>query len=53
MRKKKSKQVNKEHTSLVRINSDLKDLLKRKAADEKTTIKALIEGAIAEILAVA
>lgn len=47
-----SKQVNKEDTSLVRINADLKYLLKRKAATEKTTIKALVEGAIAELLEV-
>ena len=49
---KKSKQVNKERTSLVRINTDLKDLLKEKAAIEKTTIKALIEGALADVLEV-
>ncbi|MDD5415931.1 MAG: hypothetical protein PHE48_02905 [Candidatus Daviesbacteria bacterium] len=50
MRKKiESKQVNKEDTSLVRINTGLKDSLKEKAAAKKTTIKALVEGAVAEI----
>lgn len=47
-----SKQVNKEDTTMVRINTDLKNLLKVKAADEKTTIKALIEGSVAELLEV-
>ncbi len=53
MRKKdKSKQVNKENTSLVRINTDLKDLLKVKAARDKTSMKALLEQGLAEVLEV-
>jgi hypothetical protein len=48
--KAKSKQVNKNLTALVRIDAGLKYLLKKKAADDKTTIRALVEGSIVEIL---
>lgn len=52
MRKKyRSKLINKNISSLVRIDSELHRRLKIKAAAEKTTIRALVEGGIAEILA--
>lgn len=47
-----SKFVNKNPTTLVRIDSGLHRLLKIKAADEKTTIRSLIEGVLAELLEV-
>lgn len=50
--KPKSKQVYQRQTKLVRIDAELCRLLKIKAAAEKTTIRALIEGALAELLAV-
>lgn len=49
---KSSKQIYKNPTSLVRIDTELHRLLKIKAAEEKTTIRTLIEGKIAEILEV-
>lgn len=47
-----SKQVNKNNSSLVRIDPELKRRLKIKAAAEKTTIKALVEEAVVEVLGV-
>lgn len=47
-----SKQINKNHTTLVRIDSELHRLLKIKAAAERTTIRTLIEGALADVLEV-
>lgn len=44
--------VDKKITKQVRIDSGLHQLLKIKAASEKTTIKALIEGCLAELLEV-
>ena len=48
----KSKQINKNHTTLVRIDTELHRLLKIKAATEKTTIRTLIESALADVLEV-
>lgn len=48
----RSKQVNKNPTTLVRIDAELHRLLKIKAATERTTIRALIEGVLAELLEV-
>lgn len=48
----KSKQVYQRQTRLVRIDAELCRLLKIKAATERTTIKDLIEGSLAELLAV-
>ena len=45
-----SKQVNKNPTTLVRIDLELHRLLKIKAATEKTTIRTLIEGVLADLL---
>lgn len=45
-----NKQVNKNPTTLVRIDVGLHRLLKIKAATEKTTIRTLVEGALAELL---
>ncbi len=47
-----SKQVNKNPTTLVRIDAELHRLLKIKAATEKTTIRRLIEGVLADLLSV-
>lgn len=47
-----SKQVNKNPTTLVRIDAGLHRLLKIKAAGEGTTIRTLAEGALAELLSV-
>lgn len=47
-----SKQINKNPTTLVRIDAELHRLLKVKAATEKTTIRVLVEGALAELLSV-
>ncbi len=44
--------VDKKSTMQVRIDAGLHHLLKQKAAAEKTTIKVLIEGALAELLKV-
>lgn len=46
------RRVDKKITKQVRIDSGLHQLLKIKAAAEKTTIKALIEGSLAELLEV-
>lgn len=51
-KKKESKQVNKNISSVVRIDPELKNRLKVKAAIEKTSMKALIEGCLAELLEV-
>lgn len=48
----KSKQVYKEITGMVRLNREIIELLKVKSATEKTTIKALLEGAAADLLEV-
>lgn len=48
----KSRQVDKKSTKQVRIDSGLHQLLKIKAAREKTTIKGLVEGCLAELLSV-
>lgn len=50
-KKNKSKQVNKNKTALVRIDAGLHQELKIKAATEKSTIKTLVESALAELLA--
>ena len=50
--KKKSKQVYKETTKLVRIDAELHQLLKVKAAESSMSIKGLLEECAAEILAV-
>lgn len=47
-----SKQVNKNPTTLVRIDTELHRLLKIKAAAEKTTIRTLVEGVLADLLSV-
>ncbi|TSC85811.1 MAG: hypothetical protein G01um10147_1087 [Microgenomates group bacterium Gr01-1014_7] len=47
-----SKLINKNPTTLVRIDAELHRLLKMKAAAEKTTIRSLIEGALADLLSV-
>ncbi len=46
------KQINKKPTTLVRIDAELHRLLKIKAATEKTTIRVLIEGCLADLLSV-
>lgn len=47
-----SKQINKNPTTLVRLDAELHRLLKIKAATEKTTIRTLIEGILADLLSV-
>lgn len=47
-----SKQVNKNPTTLVRIDAELHRLLKIKAAAGKTSLKTLIEGCLGELLEV-
>lgn len=47
-----SKQINQTLTGLVRLDKELIRLLKIKAATEKTTIRTLIEGALADLLSV-
>ncbi|MBI3366524.1 hypothetical protein HY041_02760 [Candidatus Roizmanbacteria bacterium] len=47
-----SKQVYQRQTKLVRIDAELCRMLKIKAATEGTTIRALIESTLAELLAV-
>ncbi|MBI2600489.1 hypothetical protein HYW42_00900 [Candidatus Daviesbacteria bacterium] len=47
-----NKQINKNHTTLVRIDAELHRLLKIKAVAERTTIRTLIEGALADVLEV-
>lgn len=46
------KQVDRRTTKQIRIDSGLHYLLKIRAAREKTTIKELIEGLLAELLEV-
>ena len=48
----KSKRVNTNYTTLVRIDRSVHELLKMKAEAEETTIRALIEGCLADILEV-
>lgn len=50
--KAESRQVDRKTTKQVRIDIGLHELLKIKAATDKTTIKALVEGAIADVLEV-
>ena len=47
-----SKQINKNLTALVRIDSELHHRLKILAATQKTTIKTLVESVLAELLEV-
>lgn len=47
-----SKQINKNPTTLIRIDAGLHRLLKIKAAGEGVTIRTLVEGALAELLSV-
>lgn len=51
-KKMESKQVNRKTTSLVRIDAELHRRLKIMAATDKTSIKNLIEGCLAELLEV-
>lgn len=44
--------VNKKSSNLIRIDTGLHRLLKIKAADERTTIRTLVEGALADLLSV-
>ena len=46
-----SKLVNKKSSNLIRIDAGLHRLLKIKAATEKTTIRTLVEGTLADLLA--
>lgn len=48
----KSKQVNRNSTTLVRIDRGMHQLLKIKASQAGTTIKTLLEGYLADLLAV-
>lgn len=52
MKKLTNKQINKNPTTLTRIDKGLLHLLKIKAATEKTTMRSLLEGALAELLEV-
>lgn len=53
MRKTKtSRQVDKKTTKQVRIDIGLHELAKIKAATDKTTIKTLVEGGLANVLGV-
>lgn len=52
MKKIIGKQVNQRLTTHVRIDRGIHHLLKIKAATEKTTIRALLEGAAADVLEV-
>lgn len=47
-----SKQVNKNPTTLVRMDRGIVRLLKIKAAADKTTIRALLEGVAANLIVV-
>ena len=47
-----NQQINRNNTTLVRIDKGMKRLLKIKAAESGMTIKALLEGYLAELLAV-
>lgn len=46
------RQIDKKKTKQVRIDADLHKRLKIRAATEKTTIKTIIEGFLAEVLEV-
>ncbi len=48
----KSHQIDKKLTMQVRIDSGLHRLLKIKASEERTSIRTLIEGCLAELLEV-
>lgn len=50
--KKKSKQIYRETTKLVRIGAGMHHLLKVKAAESSTTIRELLEECLAELLEV-
>lgn len=52
MKNNQSQQSDKNKTKQVRVDVELHRLLKIKAAAEKTSIKALIEGVVADILEV-
>jgi len=51
-KKANGKQINQRSTKPVRIDSDLHHQLKVMAAKQSTTIRALVEGGLAEVLAV-
>lgn len=53
MKKKENREIDQKKTKQVLIDTELHRLVKMKAADEKTTIRTLVEGALAELLAVA
>lgn len=48
----KSQQIDKKKTKQIRIDAELHKLLKIKAAAENTTLKTLVESALAELLEV-
>lgn len=50
--KRISRQIDKNKTKQVRIDAGVHQLLKIKAVTEETTIKTLVEGALAELLEV-
>lgn len=50
--KTENRQIDKKTTKQVRIDSGLHQLLRIKAATENTSIKSLVEGALAELLAI-
>jgi len=52
LKKTASQQIDKKTSKQVRIDTGLHRLLKRKAIDEDTTIKGLLEGYLSELLAV-
>lgn len=47
-----NRQIDTKKTKQIRIDTELHRLLKIKAAQDKTTIKALLEGVLSEILSV-
>lgn len=49
---KQSRQIDKKTTKQVRIDAELHKQLKIKAATEKSSIKTLVEGSLAELLEV-
>lgn len=53
MKKKENREIDQKKTKQVLIDTELHRLVKMKAADEKTTIRTLVEGALAELLAIA
>lgn len=52
MRKNDDRQIDKKPSKQVRIDTGLHRLLKKKAVEENTTIKGLLEEYLAELLAV-